>query len=89
MLFRPAKLPKNELSLAVALALPANAPKKELPAPVVFAAPALNPAKRLAVPGTPNTLCPPMLYCVAALRMFAVPLPLMLKFEVVCGLVEF
>src|SRR6266496_1427957 len=94
-LFRPARYPKNELNRPIVLLLPAELPKNELRSPVVFAAPALSPANVLSVPGTLNTRFPPTLYWAVALMMLAekvppaVPLPLMLKFEVACCTVVF
>src|SRR5205085_10601243 len=78
VLLKPANAPKNELRMPAALALPALAPKKELPSPVLFA-PAPTPANRLFDPAL-NTREPPRLNCVWASKMFAVPVPPLLKF---------
>ena len=48
--------------------------------PVVFAAPVFTPAKRLFVPAVLKIRLPPRLNCVAASKMFAVPVPPLLKF---------
>jgi len=84
VLLFPAEVPKNELALPVVLARPLLLPKNALLLPVLFS-PVPAPTNVLNVPAVLNTRLPPRLYCVAALRMFAVPLPLMLKLLPVCG----
>src|SRR4029078_5801348 len=86
---RPAPLPKNELKRPVVWVWRAFFPKRALLVPVVLLDPLFTPTKVLLKPATLSTRAPPMLYCVVALKTFALPLPLILKLLVVCALVEF
>src|SRR5258708_2857991 len=94
VLFWPAYVPKKELEIPPELPWPASVPKKEFSSPIVFERPALIPANKLFCP-VANTRRLPMSYSVVTLTTFpdnvppAVPLPLMLKLLVGCGLVVF
>src|SRR5262245_38153074 len=86
----PASLPKKELFDPVLVVSPAAYPKNELPPPTPLAAPALIPAKTLEEKSeTVKARTPPIFNCVAALKTFAVPVPLMLKLLLACGDVVF
>ena len=86
----PALKPKKELLKPVEL-LPVLVPKKELLPPSLLCPPAPTPTKRLLYgPALAiKTRFAPILYCVCASKMFAVPVPSMLKFAPVCCVVWF
>ena len=84
----PAPEPNNEFPSPDVLALPAPQPKNELPPPELTC-PAPRPRNRLFVPALLRMRLLLRLNCVVAFKMFAVPVPLMLKFDVDCWLVAF
>ena len=79
----PAANPKNELKIPLVFFRPAAPPTNVFECPVVTA-PAENPRNVLKLEEE-SILLPPMLYCVAALNISAVPVPEMLKLLDACS----